>query len=121
MIKLKQFFNRFYHAGNGIKTVFLSEQSFRVQCIAAVIAVILGQIFQIKTFEWIVILILIGSVLSLEIINSIFERIADTFKPRIHPMIKEMKDMMAAAVLLASGLSFMIGLIIFYPYLISLV
>jgi len=54
-------------------------------------------------------------------VNSIFERISDAFKPRLHPIVKEVKDMMAGAVLLASIFSVIVGVLIFYPYVQLLV
>ena len=111
----------FGHAWSGCTTVFRSEQSFRMQSVAAVLAVILSLFLQIKRSEFIIILLLCAAVLSLEIVNSVLERLLDTFKPRIHPIIKEAKDMMAAAVLLTSFFALVIGILIFYPYVLLLV
>jgi undecaprenol kinase len=72
-------------------------------------------IVELRAEEWIVILLLVGSVLALEMINSIFERIVDTFKPRIHPAVRDIKDIMAATVLVASLIAAIIGLTIFIP------
>lgn len=100
--------------------MFESEQSFRIQLVAALIVIALAGWFSVRWFEWVVLLLLIGFVLSLELINSIFERIVDTFKPRMHPVVRDIKDMMAAAVLIASVFSLVIGLTIFWPYVASL-
>ncbi len=117
----KQGKNSFRHAWNGCVTVFRSEQSFRLQSIAAFFAIALSIFLQIKRSELIIVLLLCVAVLSLEIINSVLERLLDTFKPRIHPIIKEAKDMMAAAVLLTSIFALVIGILIFYPYVLLLV
>ncbi len=121
MIRLSQFGKSFLHALRGIRVVFQTEQSFRLQIIAAVGVIIVAVWFHLRVYEWIVLLLLIGTVLSLELINSIFERMVDLFKPRLHPMVKDVKDIMAAAVLVMSILSFVVGLIIFWPYLNTLV
>lgn len=120
MIKLKLFARSISHAVRGITVVFHGEQSFRIQLMAALVVVALAAWFSVKWFEWVVLLLLIGFVLSLELINSIFERIVDTFKPRIHPVVRDIKDMMAAAVLIASVFSLVIGLTIFWPYIATL-
>lgn len=101
--------------------MFRSEQSFRIQLVAGAVVVVLAWWFSVRWFEWVVLLLLIGLVLSLELINSIFERIVDTFKPRIHPVVRDIKDMMAAAVLVASVFSLVIGITIFWPYITALV
>lgn len=117
MIIWKQFKKSFGHALNGLVAVFKTEQSFRLQTIAAICVVILAVVFQVRPVELIILLLLVSSVLTLELINSIFERVLDAFKPRLHPIVKEAKDMMAAAVLLMSLFAFVIGVYIFYPYI----
>jgi diacylglycerol kinase (ATP) len=41
----------------------------------------------------------------------------DILKPRVHPYAQLIKDIMAAAVLIASGGAIVIGVIIFFPYI----
>ncbi len=120
MIHLKRMIQSFRHALRGMGLVFASEQSFRLQVFAAVVVVALGAFFRVTKLEWIALLILIASVLTLELVNSILERLVDTFKPRIHPVVKDVKDAMAGTVLLASIISAVIGLIIFLPYVLVL-
>ena len=117
MIELHQFIKSVSHALRGIKTVYRTEQSFRLQLLVGLITIIFSILIQIKTVEFIVVIMLIVSVLILELVNSIFERISDSFKPRIHPIIKDVKDIMAGAVLMVSILSVVIGVLIFYPYI----
>ncbi len=56
----------------------------------------------------------------LEITNSAVERITDVLKPRINGYVKEIKDIMAAGVMMASIIAVVIGIFIFWPYLIKL-
>ena len=60
----------------------------------------------------------IGLVILMEIVNSAVERVTDVLKPRINGYVKEIKDIMAAAVMLASLVALIIGVIIFWPYFI---
>ncbi len=55
-------------------------------------------------------------VLIMELINTVFERIADVIKPRIHPYVRLIKDVMAAVVLISSLVAVAVGIIIFLPY-----
>lgn len=116
MIALRQLKKSFGYALNGLQIVLRSEQSFRIQAFVGFCVVVLAVVFEIKHNELIVLLLLIASVLTLEIVNSVFERVLDAFKPRLHPIVKEAKDMLAAAVLMVSLFAFIIGLLIFYPY-----
>lgn len=121
MINAKQFQRSLKHAIRGMVVVFGSEQSFRLQVFAAILVLALAVWFRIEPFEWIILLLLIGIILSLELINSIFERIVDSFKPRIHPIVRDIKDIMAAAVLVMSLLAIFVGAVIFYPHVLALV
>lgn len=121
MIKLRQLMKSFKHAAHGIMVVFRAEQNFRIQLIAAVLVLVAALWFQVRYEEWIILIFLIGAVLVLELVNSILERIVDTFKPRIHPVVKDIKDIMAAAVLIASFIALLVGVTIFYPHIALLV
>ncbi len=121
MINAKQLIRSFKHALRGVRVVFRSEQSFRLQVVAGIVVMMLAVYFPIARWEFIILLLLVGSVLSLELINSVFERIVDTFKPRIHPIVKDIKDIMAATVLVTSIIALFVGLSIFLPHVLSLV
>jgi len=56
-------------------------------------------------------------VLIMELINTVFERVVDILKPRIHPYARVIKDLMAATVLITSIVAVIVGVIIFYPYI----
>ncbi|MFA6131806.1 MAG: diacylglycerol kinase family protein [Patescibacteria group bacterium] len=120
MVKFRSLFRSFSHALRGIKTLAKTEQSFRLQLLAGVLVVFFAVFFPITAFEKIIVFLLVALVLILEMINSIFERIVDAFKPRLNPIVGEIKDIMAAAVLVASIFSAIIGLIIFFPHIIRL-
>lgn len=117
MIKLGQFFRSIKYAMKGFSEVFKEEQSFRIQVCASFIVFCLAIYFQVKIWEAIILVMLATAVLALEILNSILERIVDALKPRIHPYVKIIKDMMASAVLLVSVASLIIGVLIFGSYL----
>ena len=120
MIKGSQLKKSFSHALRGIRVVYRSEQSFRIQVFFGALVLLCGLLFRVSVFEFILLVLLVGSVLVLELINSVFERIVDAFKPRIHPAVKDMKDIMAATVFIASLIAAVVGGIIFLPYLIVL-
>lgn len=119
MINLKRLLKSFTYAYKGLYKVFREEQNLRVQSISGMIAVIAGVFFRINAIEWAVIILCISIVLIMEVVNSATERVTDVLKPRIDNYVKEIKDIMAAAVLLSSIAAVIIGFIIFLPYLIS--
>jgi len=109
--------NRFTYAKEGLLIAWKTEGSFRVHILSGIAVLICAFVFQVRLVEWVVLLTTITTILVLELVNSVFERVLDAFKPRLHPIVKEAKDMMAGAVLLASFSASIIGIWIFLPYL----
>ena len=83
------------------------------------IVIVLALFFQINRLEWILLIFVISLVMLMELANSAVERIADILKPRIDDYVKEIKDIAAAGVMLSSFVAVIIGLIIFFPYIIK--
>lgn len=121
MLNLKRFLRSFKFAAKGLAIVFREEQSFRVQIATLFAVLVLGILFNIKTWEWIALILVAASVLVLELINSTLERIVDYLKPRLHHYVEIVKDIMAGAVLVASIAAAAVGVIIFYPYFSKIV
>jgi len=120
IIDIKRLKKSFLFALNGLKIIVKKEQNFRIHFVIAIIVIILGFLFGIHAWEWVAVLLMIFFVLLLEIVNTIVERVVDMLKPRVNIYVKEAKDLMSAAVLLAAILSIVIGLIIFVPYFVKL-
>ena len=119
MLSIRRLFKSFHYASRGIAVAWRFEQSFRVQVVVAMAVIMLMLWFRLPMGQAIALLLLIILVLTLELINSILERFVDVFKPRIHPMVQEIKDLMAGAVLIASLGALIVGLLIFVPYVVS--
>lgn len=117
MLKFKRLIKSFTYAFKGLFKVFKEEQNLQIQTIFGIVVVIFAIIFQITGIEWLILLITINIVILMEILNSAVERVTDVLKPRIDNYVKEIKDIMAAAVMIASIAAVIIGLIIFIPHL----
>lgn len=120
MVKIPLFLRSLRHAGRGVVVVFRSEQSFRLQVVAGGVTLGLGLAFHVRPIEFIALILLVGAVLVLEMINSVLERVIDTIKPRLHPAVKDIKDMTAGAVLVVSSMAAVVGILIFWPYILAL-
>ncbi len=119
MINFKRLLKSFKYAFKGLGSLIRKEQNFRVHVIAGIIAIFFSVYFSITAYEWIIIIFLITMVMMLEMLNTVFERMADVLKPRVHDYIKEIKDIMSAMVFLATLVSLIVGAIIFWPYIFS--
>lgn len=118
MIKFKRLLKSFTYAFKGLVKTFREEQNLKIQSSLAFIAVVFGVYFKIGKMEWVALMIVIFMVLMMELLNSAVERVADVLKPRINSYVKEIKDIMAAVVLVSAMAAIVVGLIIFVPYLI---
>jgi undecaprenol kinase len=116
MIRIKRLFKSFAYAFRGLLKIFREEQNLRIQTFAAAAVLSLGVYFRVSRLEWCFLIIAIGLVILMEIVNSAIEMVSDVLKPRINSYVKEIKDIMAAAVMFASFISVLIGLAVFWPY-----
>ncbi len=107
--------NSFRFASKGFFTMVKEEPNFRIQLVIFILIISLGFFFNISGREWIHIILASGFVIMAEILNSAVERIADFLSPEFNEEIGTIKDICAAAVLVAASISVVVGLIIFIP------
>lgn len=113
-------FKSFEYAFNGLKILIREEHNSRIHILAAMAAVIAGLFFQLSAIEWVAIVLAIGWVIALEIINSAIENISDFVSPGQNEMIKKIKDLSAAGVLVGAITAVIIGLIVFVPKIMEI-
>ena len=107
-------------AFHGIKQFFTSERNGRIQAVIAVLVILAGILFPISMIEWLIVILFIALVLSMEMLNSALEKLSDKVNPDFDPEIKVIKDMAAGAVLWSSILALISGICIFIPKIITL-
>ena len=117
---MKAFFRSLMFAIVGVKQFFSRDRNGKIQTVIGITAIILGFTVSLSSFQWLLVLFCIGLVISLEMINSAIEKYCDLVTTDFHPGIKIIKDVAAGAVLVASLMSLVIGLIIFIPALVRL-
>lgn len=117
---LKRRLLSFKYAFTGIRNLLVYEHNSRIHLLVAILASILGIVLHISPWQWAVLAIAIFGVFIAEIFNSAIEKLADVVSPGYHEEIKKVKDYCAAAVLLASILAVIAGIIIFLPELIRI-
>lgn len=96
------------------------ERNFHIELCFMALCIVLGFVFGISSFEWLVVVGCFGLVLGGECINSSIEAIVDLASPEFHELARKSKDAAAGGVLLFSIASFVIGLIIFVPRILAL-
>ena len=112
------FFKSFVFAINGFIQLIKSERNFIVQFIIFLLVLGISFYFKISKIEWLFILLCSLMVFCLEALNTSIEKLCDFVQPEMDEKIKIIKDISAAAVFIVSMFSGIIGIIIFWKYLI---
>lgn len=116
---LTRYVKSFCHALNGLKYAILKEHNMIIILLAMIVTTLLGFYFDITKTEWMFCIILFGLVSASEMLNTAIEAVVDLETKEIHPLAKIAKDTASSATLILSITSFIIGLMIFIPYIME--
>ena len=109
----------FRHAFAGLAFVVRHEPNMRIHIAAAMLAAILGWLFQIDAVEWRWLILAIGLVLGAETLNTAVEQACNAITRDHNAAIKAAKDAAAGAVLIAAATAALIGASVFAPHVIA--
>lgn len=118
-LSFKKWLKSLGYAFEGIKYA-LNQQNFFLIVIIAIIVIFFSIWIGLNTTEWLIVILTIGLVLSLEALNTIWEKTLDILEPHFSEKVKNIKDLVAGAVVIACLTSLVIGLIIFLPKILDL-
>jgi len=110
----------FGYAFEGFGYALSTVRNLKIHLLFTVLVILAGMFFGITTIEYIICLLCIALVISLELVNTAIEEAVDIASPEINPIAKRSKDVAASAVLFAAIMSAVIGAIIFVPKLLML-
>ena len=119
MKRINQFVKSLTCATRGFAYALKNEKNFQNELAIAILVIVMMWYFHVTRTEMIALVLVIASVLILELLNTIMERVVDILKPRIHPYARLIKDLMAAVVLISAIFAVIVGLIIFLPYIFA--
>jgi diacylglycerol kinase (ATP) len=115
---MKKSHNPFKAAGKGFLWFYQTQWNAKVHLLATAAAIALGWFLGIAKFEWLLIMLVIGMVWAAELLNTSIEFLLNRLHPEWDAAIGKAKDVSAAAVLAASIIALLCGLIIFIPYIL---
>ena len=101
-MKNQSFRRRLGFAVQGVRSAWLCESSFRLQCAAASGVLLVLLWFRPAMLWWALLLLNCGMVLAAELFNTALEHTLDHLSPERHPAVQVAKDCSAGAVLLLS-------------------
>lgn len=100
----------------GIAAMVGSQHNAWIHLASTIVVVTAGVGFQIDRAEWVWLILAIIAVWTAEALNTAFELLCDVASPEFHPLVKQAKDVAAAAVLIAAVGAAIIGLLVFVPH-----
>ena len=121
---MKKFLQSFRYALIGAILLAKTERNFRIILVCLIITLVVGFGLDsfgqhLTRFEWAIIWGAIGLMLVSEAINTAIEKLVDLLHPQQHPKAGQIKDMSAAATMMASVVAIIIGLYILLPRIMA--
>ncbi len=109
------------NAVRGLKLAISSQRNFVIEVIIAIIAFVLAIILGFTSTDKCILLIMIAIVLVCEMLNSVIEFTLDAvYKNSYSKLVEMAKDMSAGMVLLVAIISVVVGIFLYFPYIIKL-
>ena len=113
----KRFLKSFKNSVDGLIYAYKNEQSLWIHGVSSIICIALGLIFQIRFYEWAIVIIGLGLTLGMELVNTAIEATVDLVTLEIHPLAKIAKDCGSAATFVCSMIVIASSLFVFAPYI----
>ncbi len=105
----------FRYAFAGIGYVIRTQSNAWIHALATVCVVIMGLWLELARLDWVLLVIVMGSVWAAEIMNSAVEAVVDLVSPDAHPLAKAAKDCAAGAVLITAITAALVGFLVLGP------
>jgi diacylglycerol kinase len=109
----------FVYAWHGIKALLQKEHNAIIHLGFTIVVLFFSIGFKISPSEAIALIMVVASVWTAELFNTAIEKAIDFVSTDIHPQIKLVKDLAAAAVLITSVAALLVGAMIFIPKIIA--
>jgi len=119
-IKSESLLSSFRFAILGLLSAFRSERNMWIHLTASLIVVIAGIVLKIQPLEWGLIIFSIALVITTELINTGLEYLVNLIKAERNELVRRIKDISAAAVMISAIGAAAIGLIVFLPKILAL-
>ncbi len=103
------------NAFRGVSDALKSEYNLRIHFLASVLVFILAFFLRFTPVEFAILTITVFFVITLELINTIIEKVMDITSPEISEKVRIIKDISAAVVLFGAIASVLVGLFLFIP------
>lgn len=107
----------FGYALQGIYIATREQLNIKIHFLAVAVVTIAGLFFHIMPYEWCLIVICFGIVLTAELFNSAIENLVDLVSPDYHHLAGKVKDIAAGAVLVSAIATAIVAMFVFLKYI----
>ena len=111
--------NSFNHAISGIVQAFKLEKNLKIHFVVAVAVIIAAVLTHVTRIELISLILCIAFVIFAEMINTAVEAVCNMLSTEYNEFIRIAKYVSAGAVLIAAGVSVVVGYLVFYRKIYS--
>lgn len=117
--KNKNFAEALKNSIAGMQYVFKTERNLKIQGVFAVLVIGMALVLKFTLMEWAILVLVIGSVLFAEMLNTAIEVMLDLYIQEYNQGVKIAKDIASGAVLVTAIVSVMVGAILFLPKILN--
>jgi len=126
--KNRHVFDNFRCAGRGLWRALCTQRTMKIHVAAALVVAAVGLVFMlageriagvrpIEHVEFLILVMTIANVLVAEMMNTCLEHMVAAVHPEEHPLLRDALDVSAGAVLVASILAAVVGVVVLGPRL----
>ena len=116
----KRFINSFKYSFEGLVYAYRNEQSLFIHVCMTILVIILGLLLKLERYEWLFLFIIIGLILSTELMNTAIETTIDLMCKEFNITAKLAKDTASASVFVLAIIAVVGGIYIFLPKILAL-
>ena len=116
----KRFINSFKYSFEGLVYAYRNEQSLFIHVCMTILVIILGLLLKLERYEWLFLFIIIGLILSTELMNTAIETTIDLICKEFNIKAKIAKDTASASVFVLAIIAVVGGIYIFLPKILAL-
>jgi diacylglycerol kinase (ATP) len=109
----------FTFAFSGLKIVLKTQHNSWIHLAVTGVVLAAGVLLRISPIEWCLLTLAMASVWITETLNTAVEFLTDLVSPEFHPIAGQVKDLAAAAVLIAAVGAAVVGVIVFLPLVLQ--
>ncbi|MEN9554457.1 MAG: hypothetical protein RLZZ232_743 [Planctomycetota bacterium] len=112
-LSVRRWWQSFGFAVRGLQLLLRTQPNARLHLLATVAVLVLGAFSLRSPRDWALVLLATGLVWVAETFNTALEFLTDLVSPEWRPLAGQVKDLAAAAVLLAAATALTVGVLIF--------